>query len=248
VHVHPRFVASASLCPRASRLSSSTQPAGRRSWQQSWYDPLWGSRPTASSPAATRDDPTAASRDVWASICSSYGWCPATPCFRDARSGKTVHSLSSPRPQFSVPPNRASANLIVLILQRQPGRRGSGSGFDYPDPTNANLAPVTPVSTPGYQAHTAPSPYYPPPHDRRTSPQSAYAYDARHSSSPHSSPYPPMAQGGPTPPPTSTPGGGGSARSGLNVRDMLNPGNNDSHGRSSTDSDMLNALNRRGPQ
>jgi len=57
-----------------------------------------------------------------------------------------------------------------------------------------------------------------------------------------------MAQGGPTPPPTSTPGGGGSARSGLNVRDMLNPGNNDSHGRSSTDSDMLNALNRRGPQ
>ena len=48
-------------------------------------------------------------------------------------------------------------------------------------------------------------------------------------------------QGGVTPPPTSTPG---SARSGLNVRDMLNPG--DSHGRSTTDSDMLNALNRRG--
>lgn len=128
---------------------------------------------------------------------------------------------------------------------RQPGRRSSGSGFDYPDPTN--LAPVTPASTPGYQAHTASSPYYPPPHDRRTSPQSAYAYDGRHSSSPHSSPYPPMAQGGPTPPPTSTPGG--SARGGLNVRDMLNPGNNDpSQGRSSTDSDMLNALNRRGPQ
>lgn len=47
-----------------------------------------------------------------------------------------------------------------------------------------------------------------------------------------------------TPPPTSTPGG--SQRGGLNVRDMLNPG--DSHGRSSTDSNMLNALNRRGPQ
>ncbi|KAK5807378.1 hypothetical protein VI817_001636 [Penicillium citrinum] len=148
------------------------------------------------------------------------------------------------RPMDGAPPPLASG----MPDPRQPGRRGSGSGFDYPDPTNANLAPVTPVSTPGYQAHTAPSPYYPPPHDRRTSPQSAYAYDARHSSSPHSSPYPPMAQGGPTPPPTSTPGGGGSARSGLNVRDMLNPGNNDSHGRSSTDSDMLNALNRRGPQ
>ncbi|CAG7927413.1 unnamed protein product [Penicillium olsonii] len=152
-------------------------------------------------------------------------------------------------------------------------RRGSNSGFEYPDPTN--LAPVTPAgSAPGYQTHTAPSPYaYPPPaHDRRTSPPSAYNYDARHSSSPHGSPYPPMqphqapmtphqgsvppaqaqpiAQsstpqpGGVTPPPTSTPGG--SQRGGLNVRDMLNPG--DSQGRSSTDSDMLNALNRRGPQ
>ncbi|KAJ5595541.1 uncharacterized protein N7459_001749 [Penicillium hispanicum] len=143
-------------------------------------------------------------------------------------------------PYGGAPPPLASS----MPDPRQPGgRRGSGSGFEYPDPTN--LAPVTPVgSTSGYQIHTAPSPYYPPPHDRRTSPQSGYAYDARHSSSPHSSPYPTMQapQGGVTPPPTSTPGG--SARSGLNVRDMLNPG--DSHGRSSTDSDMLNALNRRG--
>ncbi|KAJ5733044.1 hypothetical protein N7533_013491 [Penicillium manginii] len=130
---------------------------------------------------------------------------------------------------------------------RQPGRRSSGSGFDYPDPTN--LAPVTPASAPGYQGHTAPGPYHPTPHDRRTSPQSSYGYDARHSSSPHSSPYPPMTQGGPTPPPPPTSTPGGSARSGLNVRDMLNPGNNDpSQGRSTTDSDMLNALNRRGPQ
>ncbi|KAJ5787788.1 C6 transcription factor [Penicillium paradoxum] len=116
----------------------------------------------------------------------------------------------------------------------------------------------------------------PPAHDRRTSPPSAYSYDARPSSSPHGSPFPPMQShqapmtphqgsvppvsvqpgttqpkpsgtpqpGGVTPPPTSTPGG--SQRGGLNVRDMLNPG--DSQGRSSTDSDMLNALNRRGPQ
>ena len=134
------------------------------------------------------------------------------------------------------------SNMLGHLLQRQPkGRRGSGSGFEYPDPTN--LAPVTPAgATPGYQMHSASSPYYPPPHDRRTSPQSGYAYDARHSSSPHSSPYPPMQPPQSTPPPTSTPGG--STRSGLNVRDMLNPG--DSHGRSSTDSDMLNALNRRG--
>ncbi|THC99100.1 hypothetical protein EYZ11_001421 [Aspergillus tanneri] len=122
------------------------------------------------------------------------------------------------------------------------GRRGSGSGFEYPDPTN--LAPVTPVtSTPGYQAHTTPSQYYPAQNDRRPSPQSAYPYDGRHSSSPHNSPYPSMhpSQGAMTPPPTSTPSG---SRGGLNVRDMLNPG--DSQGRSSTDSDMLNALNRRG--
>lgn len=123
-------------------------------------------------------------------------------------------------------------------LQRLPGRRGSGSGFEYPDPTN--LAPVTPVtSNPGYSAHTAPSPYYPPPPDRRPSPQSAYPYDGRHSSSPHGSPFPPMHHPSQAvTPPVSTPT---SSRGGLNVRDMLNPGD---QGRSSTDSSMLNALNR----
>ncbi|PYH97683.1 hypothetical protein BO71DRAFT_372748 [Aspergillus ellipticus CBS 707.79] len=150
-------------------------------------------------------------------------------------------------PYGHVPPPHASGPQD----HRPIGRRGSGSGFEYPDPTN--LAPVTPItSASGYQTHPAPMPYYPPPqHDRRPSPQSAYPYDSRHSSSPHSSPYPPMQpnQGGAmTPPPTSTPGG--SSRGGLNVRDMLNPGdtNQDGQGRSSTDSDMLNALNRRGPQ
>ncbi|PKX96109.1 uncharacterized protein P174DRAFT_459575 [Aspergillus novofumigatus IBT 16806] len=123
-------------------------------------------------------------------------------------------------PYGTAPPPLASA---VPADHRPAGRRGSGSGFEYPDPTN--LAP----------------------HDRRPSPQSAYPYDSRHSSSPHSSPYPPLhtAPTAMTPPPTSTPGGSvSSSRGGLNVRDMLNPG--DSQGRSSTDSDMLNALNRRG--
>ncbi|KKA18059.1 C6 transcription factor, partial [Rasamsonia emersonii CBS 393.64] len=119
--------------------------------------------------------------------------------------------------------------------QRQPGtRRGSGSGFEYPDPTN--LAPVSPaVSAPNYSA----PPYYPASHDnRRPSPQSGYSYDRN---SPHNSTYPPM-QAGQTPPPTSTPS---SSRGGLNVRDMLNPGDQGQSGRSSTDSDMVNALNRR---
>ncbi|KAJ5180044.1 hypothetical protein N7492_003254 [Penicillium capsulatum] len=122
---------------------------------------------------------------------------------------------------------------------RQPGaRRGSGSAFDYPDPPN--LAPVTPTGVaPGYQTHTA-APHYPPPHDRRTSPQMAYAYEARHSSSPNGSPYPPLQApaGGATPPPSSTPG---SSRSGMGLRDMLN---HDNPGRTNTDNDMLNALNR----
>ncbi|OJK02040.1 hypothetical protein ASPACDRAFT_40863 [Aspergillus aculeatus ATCC 16872] len=152
-------------------------------------------------------------------------------------------TLPPPQGMYNYPgaaPPLASTNAPE---HRPGGRRGSGSGYDYPDPTN--LAPVIPsTSASGYQTHNAPSPYYPPPqHDRRSSPQS-YPYDGRHTSSPHGSPYPPMhsAQGAMTPPPTSTPGG--STRGGLNVRDMLNPG--DSQGRSSTDSDMLNALNRRG--
>ncbi|KAL4911780.1 hypothetical protein BDW62DRAFT_207105 [Aspergillus aurantiobrunneus] len=129
---------------------------------------------------------------------------------------------------------------LASVPQDLKPRRGSGSGFDYPDPTN--LAPVTPVTSAPYQPRAAPY-YPPPPHDRRPSPQTAYPYDSRHSSSPHGSPYPAMhPQNAITPPPNSTPGS--APRNGLNVRDMLNPGDNP--GRSSTDSDMLNALDRRG--
>ncbi|KAK1145819.1 hypothetical protein N8T08_003765 [Aspergillus melleus] len=167
-------------------------------------------------------------------------------------------TLPPPQSMYQHPYGGAPQPLAPGSQDHRPiGRRGSGSGFEYPDPTN--LAPVTPVtSNPGYSAHTAPSPYYPPQTDRRPSPQSAYPYDGRHSSSPHGSPYPPMTlpqgthpiqgtpqgpnpvQGTPPPGPTSTPG---SSRGGLNVRDMLNPGD---HGRSDADNDMLNALNRRG--
>ena len=57
-----------------------------------------------------------------------------------------------------------------------------------------------------------------------------------------------------TPPSSSAPNSAGansanSSRGGLNVRDMLNPGEDGrdpSQSRTSTDSDMLNALNRRG--
>ncbi|BDD61567.1 hypothetical protein MAP00_006607 [Monascus purpureus] len=152
--------------------------------------------------------------------------------------GLYQHPYAAPPPPLDgrgMPPS-----LVPPMSQDAAARRGSGTGFEYPDPTN--LAPVTPsVSTPGYQTHTAPSPYYAPPqHDRRTSPQTLYSYDGRHSSSPHGSPYPPLH----TPPPVTSTGNSVSSRGGMNVRDMLNPG--DQTGRSSTDSDMLNALNRRG--
>ncbi|KAL2842222.1 hypothetical protein BJY01DRAFT_5031 [Aspergillus pseudoustus] len=156
------------------------------------------------------------------------------------------HQPPPPGPETTLPPPQGMYQHPYGTASAPMGdhrpRRGSGSGFDYPDPTN--LAPVTPATSAPYQSRAAP--YYPPPppvQDRRPSPQAGYPYDNRHSSSPHGSPYPPVhPPNAITPPPTSTPVS--APRNGLNVRDMLNPGDNP--GRSSTDSDMLNALNRRG--
>ena len=108
-------------------------------------------------------------------------------------------------------------------------RRSSGSGYDYPDPMN--LAPVTPTaSTASYPpAHPAPSPYYPP-------------YEGQSPAHTVSS-YPPIQA---SPPPISGTSSSVPPRSGMNVRDMLNPGDQGGGRRTSTDSDMLNALNRRG--
>ncbi|KAJ6063198.1 uncharacterized protein N7446_007318 [Penicillium canescens] len=98
-------------------------------------------------------------------------------------------------------------------------------GFEYPHPTN--LAPITSAGAdPGYQTHTAPSPYSYPPRP---------AHDSRNSSSTHGSPFPPTqphpvplpSQQSNVPPqssatPTRTCTSGGRQRSGLNVHDMLN--------------------------
>ncbi|KAK2760261.1 hypothetical protein FQN54_002329 [Arachnomyces sp. PD_36] len=159
------------------------------------------------------------------------------------------------------PSSSATSSHSSHSSQQRPmsGRPGSGADYDYPEP--ANLAPVSPaVSGPGYQPHSAG--YYPSPQDRRPSPQSAPQYDNRPSASPHGStsstsglPYPPMQpsqltptrDSGVTPPPgTASVTSTGSGRSGLSVRDMLGPSSEGKNGRSSTDSDMLNALNRRG--
>ncbi|MCJ1288083.1 hypothetical protein MMC26_007436 [Xylographa opegraphella] len=151
------------------------------------------------------------------------------------------------------------------------GRRGSGGGtFEYPDPPQ--LAPVSPASsTTSYQSAPYPQPpkqqpYYPNPGSaRRSSPQSAYSYEQRASGSPHGSTssasgytgytgglhppqvLPPTRESGRTPPPGPAQEGssaGNGSRAGMSVRDMLGPGESQG-GRTSADSDMLKALNKR---
>ncbi|OKL62794.1 hypothetical protein UA08_01445 [Talaromyces atroroseus] len=118
--------------------------------------------------------------------------------------------------------------------RQQSGRRGSGAGFEYPEPIN-----LAPVSTGASAAAYPAAPYYHAPgHDRRPSPQS-YPYERGS----HGPGYPPMpAHATPPPVASSVP-----PRGPLNVRDILNnpPGESQNGGRSSTDSDMLNQLNRK---
>ena len=164
-------------------------------------------------------------------------------------------------------PETASQNQSSQPYQQRPDARNA-SGYEYPDPTN--LAPVSPASSAASYATAQPGPGqygYPPappatqPQPRRTSPQSVYSYDNRASGSPHSAtastnPYqypnlhppqvlPPTREAGRTPPPTtsaqSTGNSGGGGRGGMSVRDMLAT----EQSRSTTDTDMLKALNRR---
>ncbi|KAI4244331.1 MAG: hypothetical protein L6R40_003057 [Gallowayella cf. fulva] len=153
------------------------------------------------------------------------------------------------------------------------GRRGSG-GYEYPDPTG--LVPVSPASSvtsyqsaPNYQPQGQ-QPYYPQPPPpsqppRRSSPQSSYSYEQRASGSPHGSTssasaynyapaglHPPQVlpnrDGGRSPPPKNKEGGknnGGQQRGKMGIHDLLAPGEQ-SGGRTSADSDMVKALDRKG--
>lgn len=142
--------------------------------------------------------------------------------------------------------------------------RSAGSDYTYPDPTSLTSAASPASSAASYPSAAPPppvsQPYYASQPPRRASPQSAYTYDAsRTSSSPHTqapttpgpSPYyaaPPQANGtlqplpprsdGRTPPPASS----APSRPGMRIGDLVSDNGN---GRSSTDSDMLNMLNRR---
>lgn len=186
-----------------------------------------------------------------------------------------AQSPSSTQPASSSHPDHLQQRIPVSVG----GRRGSGGGYEYPDPTN--LAPVSPASSStSYHSSVYPQPpvpqqqqqpYYPTPvqQTRRSSPQSTYSYEQRASSSPHgsnssSSGYhfgaglhppqvlPPSGDNGRTPPPGQVQNqhaareGGSRGSGGMRVSDMLGPGDGQG-GRTSADSDMLKALNRRAP-
>ncbi|MCJ1228798.1 hypothetical protein MMC12_005461 [Toensbergia leucococca] len=192
------------------------------------------------------------------------------------RTDETSHPAVPPPPQTSASSSHPYLEQQGPPSGLAGGRRGSPSGgsqFEYPDPSQ--FVPTSPASSAtSYQSYpTQPSqqPYYPPqqhqqPSARRSSPQSSYSYDARASGSPHGSTssasgyafpvglHPPQVlpsrESGRTPPPApgrenSGSGNGSGSRAGMSVRDMLGPGDGKG-GRTSTDSDMLNALNRRG--
>ena len=211
---------------------------------------------------------------------------PQPPHTQDKVSLKRLRSDESfqPAPPPPAPPEEFSSHTPYQGHPPAPsGRRGSGGGYEYPDPTG--LVPVSPASSAtSFQSAPYPpqgQPYsYPPPQPqqqpqqppapRRSSPQSAYSYDAtRASGSPHGSAssqsagytYPgglhppqvlPPRDQGRTPPPGQNRegnGNGSAQRGGMAVRDMLAPQGQaaDSGGRSSADSDMLRALNKKGP-
>ncbi|KAF2130841.1 hypothetical protein P153DRAFT_205772 [Dothidotthia symphoricarpi CBS 119687] len=148
----------------------------------------------------------------------------------------------------------------------QAPHRGTRQEYAFPEPSS--LTSVAPTAGPPapYPAapQTAAQPYYAAQPPRQASPQSAYRYDAsRASSSPHSqapttpgaapSPYytapaqpngalqplPPRSEGRTPPPPTSQ---AAPTRPGMRINDLVT---DNGPGRSSTDSSMLNMLNRR---
>ncbi|KAI4190601.1 MAG: hypothetical protein L6R41_000694 [Letrouitia leprolyta] len=185
------------------------------------------------------------------------------------RSDESLHTPVAPPPQ-------ASSSHPYHYEQGRPsvptGRRGSGGGYEYPDPTG--LVPVSPASSvTSYQSapYSQPpgqQPYYPAPNPtaRRASPQSSsYSYDQRASGSPHGSTssasaynyapaglhppqvLPPRNNGRSPPPKDREAGGNGSGQRGkMGIHDLLGPGEQSGGGRTSADSSMVKALDRKG--
>ncbi|KAH7398906.1 hypothetical protein DE146DRAFT_632466 [Phaeosphaeria sp. MPI-PUGE-AT-0046c] len=137
--------------------------------------------------------------------------------------------------------------------------RGAAADYTYPEPPSLTPGAPTGAPTPPYSSAPPPQtqPYYTAQPPRQSSPPGAYRYEpSRASSSPHSNapttpgaapgPYyntplqpPPPRSDGRTPPPTTQAGG---ARPSMRINDLVS---DNGAGRSSTDSSMLNMLNRR---
>ncbi|KAI9737925.1 MAG: hypothetical protein M1834_009295 [Cirrosporium novae-zelandiae] len=174
-----------------------------------------------------------------------------------------LSSDASPSPNLA-PSSATSFSQAPQAMNRESA--GPNHNYEYPDPTG--LAPVSPASNvtyaPSHSSQQQQLPYYGTAQsNRRASPQSAYSYDNRASGSPHGSassiasyPYsaqqlhppqtlPPAGDSGRTPPPI--PGQPPTtSRSGhLPLSDLLADGGNSQGGRSSTDSGMVDALNKR---
>ncbi|KAF2190488.1 hypothetical protein K469DRAFT_559044 [Zopfia rhizophila CBS 207.26] len=157
------------------------------------------------------------------------------------------------------PPNPA-------LVSQHSTRQSTGLDYPYPDPMSLTTAAVSPASS-SAPYHSAPpppaaQPYYAPQPPRRSSPQSPYPYETNGVSSspqahggastPGAAPYyaaPPPNESalrplparndGRTPPPSTSQS---TSRPGMRINDLVSDNGN---GRSSTDSDMLNMLNRR---
>ncbi|KAL5382876.1 hypothetical protein PMIN06_009899 [Paraphaeosphaeria minitans] len=185
---------------------------------------------------------------------SAYG--PPAPhddASRDALNGR---KRLNPEPHTpTLPPPRPGS------AASQPAHRGAGPDYPYPEPPNAASPATSSASYSSAPPQHGQQPYYAPQQPpRRTSPPGAYPYEAgRASSSPHASQAPttpggstyypppqtngnlqppPPRSDGTTPPPNSQP----ANRPGMRINDLVSDSGN---GRSSTDSNMLNMLNRR---
>lgn len=191
---------------------------------------------------------------------SEYGPPGASPdeASRDAVAGrKRLHP--EPHTPTLPPPHPGSAS--------QAPHRGTGSDYAYPEPPTLTSAASTANPPPTTYSSAPPpaQPYYVAQPPRQGSPQSAYRYEpSRNSSSPHSqapttpgappTPYyaapqtngvlhpPPPRSDGRTPPPPPPPTSQASARPSMRINDLVT---DNGPARSSTDSSMLNMLNRR---
>lgn len=158
-----------------------------------------------------------------------------------ARSPAGQDDVSRKRPRVEDDASVYTRSESLPLLQRV--NHGRSRSYEYMEgpPTLPPVSTAVPgASYPPPPSSTAQGPYY---HQSPTQDRHPYPYDNRSSSSPSGAnlPYPPVLH---PPPRDSNLNSGASGRSGLSVREMLGPVEGQS-ARSSTDSDMLNALNRR---